>query len=445
MAEIFMVCDREQGWLMPPSVRDWLPEGHLAWFVLDVVERLDLEAIFDEYRSGGVGRPAHHPRMMVALLLYSYSVGERSSRRIERRCVEDVAFRVIAANQAPDHTTIARFRARHARALADLFVGVLELCRKAGMVRVGKVAVDGTKMAANAGLSANRKHAAIRAEIERILAEADEIDAAEDELYGDARGDELPAELADPVTRRERLEAAARELEAEEQARQAEHQALMARREAHRERTGRNPMGRPPKAPDPELLAKSKRNITDPDSRIMSSRGALIQGYNAQAAVGEGQIIVAAEVTNSANDSNQLVPMIDRARENLDAIEHQQAIKCVLVDGGYWNHEQIAAVRHTKTIVVIPTSDPYHKGQRVLGPRQGPEADRVNKILKTAAGRRLYRRRAALVEPVFAHTKHHRGIDRFSRRGLEAANNEWKLIAATHNLLKLFRYQPQPA
>jgi transposase len=187
MAENFMVCEREQGWLMPPSVRDWLPDGHLAWFVLDVVERLDLEAVFDDYRSRGCGRPAHDPRMMVALFLYSYSVGERSSRRIERRCVEDVAFRVIAANQAPDHTTIARFRVRHARVLADLFVEVLALCQKAGMVKVGKVAVDGTKMAANAGLSANRKRVAIRAEIERILAEADEIDAAEDELYGDAR------------------------------------------------------------------------------------------------------------------------------------------------------------------------------------------------------------------------------------------------------------------
>jgi transposase len=368
----------------------------LAWFVLDVVERLDLEAIFDEYRSRGVGRPAHDPRMMVALLLYSYSVGERSSRRIERRCVEDVAFRVIAANQAPDHTTIARFRARHARALADLFVGVLELCQKAGMVRVGKVAIDGTKVAANASLGANRKHAAIRAEIERILAEADEVDAAEDELYGDARGDELPPELADPVTRRERLESAARELEAEERARQAEYQAVMARREAHRERTGRNPMGRPPKAPDPELLGQSRRNVTDPDSRIMVTRGGHVQGYNAQAVVGEGQVILAATVTNSPNDSNQLLPMLGAARENLEAIEHDAAIKCVLADGAYWNQADIAAVRQTNTTVVIPTSDPHHKGERKRGPRQGHEAERINKILATTAGRRLYRRRAAL-------------------------------------------------
>lgn len=439
-----MVCDREQGWLMPPDVRDWLPEGHLAWFVLDVVERLDLEAIFETYRSGGWGRPAHDPRMMVGLVVYSYSVGERSSRRIERRCVEDVAFRVIAANQAPDHTTIARFRARHARALADLFVEVLALCEKAGMVKVGKVAVDGTKMAASASLGANRKHAAIRAEIERILAEADEVDAAEDELYGDARGDELPPELADRTSRRARLEQAARELEAEREAREAEYQAkLAARRE--RQRRPRNPGGRPPKAPDPEKVEQGKRNITDPESRIMSRRGALVQGFNAQALVGEGQVILAAAVTNSPNDSNQLLPMLTTARENLDAVGHEEAIKCVLADGGYWNSDQIRAVRETKTTVVLPSSDPHNDHKRTKSPPRGPEADRVKKILNTPAGRRLYRQRAAMVEPVFAHTRHHRGIDRFARRGLNAAEHEWKLIAATHNLLKLYRYQPQTA
>ena len=275
---------------------------------------------------------------------------------------------------------------------------------------------------ANASRGANRKHAAIRAEIERILAEADEIDAAEDELYGDARGDELPPELADPVSRRERLERAARELEAEEQARQAEHQARVARREAHRERTGRNPIGRPPKGPDPALFADGKRDVTDPDSRIMSTRGALVQGYNAQAIVAKGQVILAAAVTNSGNDSNQLSPMLKAARENLEAIEHDGAIKCVLADGAYWNHDDIAAVRQTNTTVVIPTSDPHHKGERMRGPRQGPEADRINKILETNAGRRLYRRRAALVEPVFAHTKHTRGIRAFSRRGSPPSN-----------------------
>jgi transposase len=445
MAQNFLSCDREQDFLLPPSVREWLPAGHLAWYLLDVVERLDLDAFYGEYRADGSGRPAHDPAMMVALLLYAYCVGERSSRQIERRCVEDVPFRVIAANRAPDHTTISRFRKRHAQRLADLFVQVLAMCAKAGMVRVGTVAVDGTKIAANAGISANRTYPAIRAEVERILAEADEIDAAEDERFGAARGDELPAELADPVTRRERLERARRELEAEQAARVAEHEAMLARRAEHRARTGRNPRGRPPgDGPGSRPPADAKRNITDPDSRIMHARGAHVQAYNAQALVGEGRIILAADITTSPNDSNQLVPMLDAACANLQAIGHDEQITCVLADGGYWNHDDIATACRSNTTVVIPTSDPHHK-QRKLAPRQGPQADRINKILATDAGKRLYRRRAELVEPVFAHTKHTRQITRFSRRGHTAVRAEWRLIAATHNVLKLFRYQPQIA
>jgi transposase len=445
MAQNFLSCDREQDFLLPPSVREWLPAGHLAWWLLDVVERLDLQAFYAEYRADGSGRPAHDPQMMVALWLYAYCVGESSSRQVERRCAEDVAFRVIAANRAPDHTTICRFRQRYAQRLADLFVQVLALCAKAGMVRVGTVAVDGSKLAANAGLSANRSYEKIRQEVERFLADADAVDAAEDARFGDARGDELPAELADPVTRRERLERAQRELEAEQAARVAEHEAMLARRAEHRERTGRNPPGRPPgDGPGPEPPPEAKRNITDPDSRIMRDGGGrLVQGYNAQAVVGENRIILAADITTSPNDSNQLLPMLQAARTNLDAIDHPEKIKCVLADGGYWNHDQITTARQS-AIVVIPTSDP-HNAQRKRQPRQGPEADRITKILATAAGKRLYRRRAELVEPVFAHTKHTRQITRFSRRGEHAVKHEWQLIAATHNLLKLFRYQPQPA
>ena len=430
---------------MPPSVREWLPAGHLAWYLLEVVERLELDGFYGVYRADGSGRAAHDPQMMVALLLYAYAVGERSSRQIERRCVEDVAFRVIAANRAPDHTTIARFRQAHAERLAELFVQVLALCAKAGMVKVGTVAVDGTKLAANAGISANRSYEKIRAEVERMLAEAAAVDAAEDERFGDTRGDELPGELADPVTRRERLERAQRELEAEQAARVAAHQAMLARRAEYTARTGRKAKGRQPgDGPGPQPPADAKRNITDPDSRIMHSRGGHVQAYNAQALVGEGRIIIAADVTMSPNDSNQLVPMLDAARANLQAIEHDEKIKCVLADGGYWNHDDITKVRHSKTTVVIPTRDPHNK-RRKQRPRQGPEADRINKILATAAGKRLYRRRAELVEPVFAHTKHTRQITRFSRRGHTAARHEWRLIAATHNLLKLFRYQPQGA
>jgi transposase len=204
---------------MPPSLRDWLRDGHLAWFVLDTIEQIDLGTVYADYRVDGHGRPAHDPGMMVELLLYAYAVGERSSRQVERRCREDVAFRVIAANRAPDHMTIARFRVRHELVRAELFIGVLASCAKAGMVRVGTVAVDGTKLATNAGLGANRCYPAIREEVERMLAEAAAADAADDELFGDARGDELPAELADPASRRARLERARAELEAEAAAR----------------------------------------------------------------------------------------------------------------------------------------------------------------------------------------------------------------------------------
>src|SRR4051812_37403717 len=296
MAQNFLSCGRDQDFLMAPSVREWLPAGHLVWSLLDVVERLDLDAIYGEYRVDGSGRAAHDPGMMVALLLYAYAVGERSSRRIERRCVEDVAFRVIAANRAPDHSTISRFRKRFAAPLADLFVQVLALCEKAGMVEVGTVAVDGTKIAANAGLAANRRYAKIRQEVERMLAEAEQTDAAEDARLGEARGDELPEELTDPVTRRQRLERVKRELKAEQAAHEAAYQARLQARAEHERQSGKRLGGRRPKAPDPAELDAVRRNITDPDSRIMNARGAHLQGYNAQALVGENRIIIAAEV-----------------------------------------------------------------------------------------------------------------------------------------------------
>src|ERR671919_2068947 len=210
MPQNFLACDREQELLLPPSLREWLPEDHLAWFVIDAVAQLDLTAFYTAYRADGHGRAAHDPAMMVALLLYCYALGERSSRRIERRCIEDVATRVICANQAPDHTTIARFRQRHEFALADLFGAVLGLCAEAGLVRVGVIAVDGTKVAANAAPQATRDYEQIARE---ILAEADAVDAEEDERFGEARGDELPPELATAQGRRGWLRDAKRRLD----------------------------------------------------------------------------------------------------------------------------------------------------------------------------------------------------------------------------------------
>ena len=441
MGQNFIGCDRDQALLLPPDLRDWVPAGHLAHFVLETVERLDLTAFYGDYRADGNGRPAHDPAMMVALVLYAYAVGERSSRRIERRCVEDVAFRVIAANRQPDHATVARFRVRHAERLADLFGDVLVLCARAGLVSVGTVALDGTKLAANASLGANRGYEALRRGAARIVQEAGDVDAAEDELYGDARGDELPAELANPATRRERIERALAEIEAEHAAEQAAFEAKRKAREDYEQRTGRKPRGRPPtrSEPDEQALFARSRNVTDPDSRIMRERGAPVQGYNAQAVVAAGQVILAAEVTNEANDSHQLVAMLAAARDRLDAIGHPEAIGWVLADGGYWNSAAIAELRATGSEVLIPTGDRHRTRPRKYRPQQGPEAARITRILATEDGDRRYRRRKQIVEPVFAHIKHLRQIRRLSRRGLNAARTEWQLIAATHNLLKLYR------
>jgi transposase len=296
MAQNFVVCDREQELLLPPSLREWLPEGHLAWFVIDAVAQLDLAAFYAAYRADGHGRAAHDPAMMVALLLYAYAIGERSSRRIERRCVEDVATRVICANQAPDHTTIARFRQRHETALAALFGEVLALCAEAGLASVGVIAVDGTKLHANASQHANRDYERLARE---ILEEADAVDAAEDERFGDARGDELPPELATSQGRRGWLREAKRRLDDKraaeakpiprsrpERLRESKRRLEEAHRvecqanadyEAYRARgvmrDGRR-FGAPPKPFEPPPSPAGKVNVTDPDSRnVKTPRG----------------------------------------------------------------------------------------------------------------------------------------------------------------------------
>jgi transposase len=440
MAQNFLSCDREQVMLLPPSVAEWLPSGHLARFVIGVVDQLDLAAMYAVYRDDGHGRPAHDPAMMSALLLYNYAVGVRSSRVIERRCVEDVACRVIAANRVPDHATIARFRARHQDALSTLFCEVLALCRDAGMVKVGTVAVDSTKLAANASLGANRSHEALRAEAERIVGEAAEIDAREDELFGDRRGDELPDELADPATRtakiRELLEAARARAERIE----AERSAMLARRAEHQAKTGRPAKGRPPgrgpSAKQRRALAETKYNLTDPDSAIVRHRGMLLQGYNVQTAVGDGQVILAARATSVSPDHGQLVPILDQASANLARVGVTDNIAEVLADGGYWHAGQISELQQRGARVLIPPSD-----RKRLGPEtMQPEARQMKALLATSEGQRAYRRRQQIAEPVYAHIKHHRGITHLLRRGRQAVQAEIDLIATTHNLLKLWRH-----
>jgi transposase len=435
MGQRFISCDRDQAMLLPPDLREWLPAEHLAHFVIDIVDELDLAAFYGAYRADGWGRPAHDPAMMVALVLYAYARGERSSRVIERRCVEDVAYRVIAANQAPDHSTIARFIERHERPLSGLFGQVLGLCRRAGLVRGGVLALDSTKIAADASGQANMSYEQIARE---IIAEGIATDQAEDDLYGDARGDELPPELADPTTRRQRLRAAKAELEAEWAAERAEREAMLARRAEHKQATGRNPTGRPPSKPAPESPQR-RMNLTDRDSRPQKTARGFIQGYNAQAVATEDQIVVAAELITRSVDGGQLAPMIDAATAEL-AAAGAAGPQVVLADAGYWSAPDIQTLTGDGLTVLVPPD--AHTATGPNRSRTGGLYDQMRDRLDTEQGRRLYRRRQATIEPIFGHTKHNRRLERFRRRGLAACRAEWRLITATHNLLKLYKTAP---
>jgi transposase len=436
MGQRFISCDRDQVMLLPPDLREWLPAGHLAHFVIDTVEELDLAAFYGAYRADGWGRPAHDPAMMVGLVLYAYAKGDRSSRVIERRCVEDIAYRVIAANRGPDHSTIARFVERHQDALGGLFGQVLGLCQRAGLVRAGVLALDSTKIAANASGQANMTFEQIARE---IIAEGIATDRAEDELFGDARGDELPPELADPKTRRERLRAAKAELEAEWQAEREAREEMLARRAEHKQKTGRNPAGRPPTTPVADS-PQGRMNLTDLDSRPMKTPRGFIQGYNAQAVATEDQIVVCADVITRSADGGQLGPMITTARQELAAAGSPDGPEIVLADAGYWSAPDIRKLTGQGMTVLVPPD--AHTRTAPNPSRTGGLYDEMRKRLDDEQGRALYRRRQTAIEPVFGQTKFNRRAERFRRRGLAACRAEWRLITATHNLLKLWTATP---
>jgi transposase len=464
MGQNFIGCDRDQVLLMPPDLRDWLPEGHLAWFVIDAVAELDLAAFFGSYRQDGLGRAAHDPAMMVALLLYAYAVGERSSRRIERRCVEDVAFRVIAANVAPDHATVARFRVRHEDALGDLFGEILGLCARAGLVSVGVLALDGTKIHADASVAATRTYRQIA---EEVLADAAAVDAAEDEQFGDRRGDELPAELADPKRRRQRLREAKRELQAQWQTRaqdvgssrperlqeakrrlEEEHAVEVRAQDEHEQWRARRQgeLGaRPPTVAAVGPQPAGRVNTTDPDSRPVKTRRGFIQGYNAQAVATAQQIVVAADVILGSSDGGQLEPMITQAQTELARADVTDPVEVVVADAAYWSQAQINRLDHKGIEALIPPDSPSNTRPPPKGKHAGPYAVMRDK-LKTPRATDLYCQRQWMIEPIFAQTKFNRKADRFQRRGMPACRSEWRLITATHNLLKLWRHTtPQTA
>jgi transposase len=507
MPQNFIACDRGQTMLMPPDLTDWVPDDHVVWSILGAVEQMDLSEFYGAYRENGQGRAAYEPSMMVALLLYSYARGNRSSRGIERACREDVTYKLITAMRVPDHSTIAEFRRRHERALGELFTAVLALCDEAGLVEVGVISIDGMKVRANASRGANRSYEKLVAD---ILKEAEETDRWEDGLFGADRGDEVPEQLRTEEGRRAAF-AAAKERLAKKAGRgkesevdpieldpegvapgggrrgwqRAAHKELLRRREQAAEpiarsradrlldaldrleesqrveiqaseayerwqadrRAGGVPgqkLGMPPKPYTPPAVPEGVMNKTDPDSRMMRTQGQpTVQGYNAQAAVTRGQIIVAAEIAVESPDFGHLEPAVRAAVRELGDAGVTQRPETVLADAGYWHTRQMENIVSDGIQVLVPPDAGLREDARP-GWEKGPYAF-MRRVLATEAGHELYKHRKATVEPVFAQNKFNRGFRRFQRRGRSAVRSEWRLQAAVHNLLKLHSHWISPA
>jgi transposase len=426
MAKTYRPYVPEQDLLLPPSLREWLPEDHLAFFVSDLMDQLDLSAITTVYEDEERGYPPYHPVMLTKVLVYAYCVGVFSSRRIQRRLVEDVAFRVLAAGNQPDFRTIADFRKTHLTALRGFFEQVLHLAREMGAPRVGRVALDGSKIKANASkhkaMSYGRmrdKQKQLRDEVKQLLAQAEAADAAEDAQYGtDRRGDELPAELQRRESRLKRIREAKRALEA-----RAKEEATSA--------------GKPDESAKPDSTAQY--NFTDPESRIMKGPDGFVQAYNVQVAVDELQLIVGQAVTQETNDKKQLMPMITTIEQQSGDTPSQ-----LLADAGYCSDVNLTAIADTDIDAYISTRKQKH-GERPGPCPRGPLpttatiVDRMSRKLHTKTGAAVYAARKGIVEPVIGQIKHARGFRQFLLRGFEKVQGEWALVCTTHNILKLYR------
>jgi transposase len=447
MAKTFQSYEPNQYFLMPPRLDEWLPDNHLAYFIGDVVDELDVREITEVYEEEERGYPPYHPVMMIKILLYGYCVGIASSRRIAKELEEDVAFRVLAAENRPDFRTISDFRKRHLKPLSRIFLQVLRMCQEAGLVKVGHVGLDGTKVKANASkhkaMSYGRMCKAEREleeEVGELLKKANEVDAREDELYGpDKRGDELPKELARRETRLKKIRDAKKALE-EEARREAERKrAERAQKEAAYK--GRKPPGRKPKPVGEKPEERAQYNFTDPDSRIMKGTGTVfLQAYNAQAAVdGKSQVIVACDVINNPKDGLVTVKMVDQVQRNTG-----RKPKKVLADAGNYTDENVEELRERGIDVYITPEKTKHSDSTLPPPRgripkDASTRERMIRKLRTKRGRAIYARRKVIPEPVFGQIKAARGFDRFLLRGMEKVRGEWTLICLGHNLLKLFR------
>jgi transposase len=436
-----------QSYLLPPSPLEWLPKDHLAFFVVDLVRSMDLRRITAQYEREERGHPPYHPAMMLSLLVYGYCIGVRSSRQIEKRTHEDVAFRVLAGGAHPDHSRISDFRRRHLDAFAELFVAILRLCEQAGLVKLGHVALDGTKLKASASKHKAMSYDRMKKEEKRLkqlvaemLAEAEAVDAEEDARYGkDKRGDEITDEkLRNPATRMARIRELRAQLEAEA-------------RERRKERDDDDEPPPPGEAPLPSHRVpigkdgaptpKAQRNFTDGDSRIMKSGGDYVQAYNCQAAVDQAhQIIVGQAVTNQPPDVEHFIPLVEEVAANLGAVP-----TVATADAGYFSAENVAYATTQGIDVYIPTERWKH-GEApppILGrpPKSMTVKQEMTRKLRTQRGREVYSRRKTIVEPCFGQIKGARGIRDFLLRGLIKVRAEWALITATHNVLKLWRAQ----
>lgn len=427
MAKTFRSYLPEQDLLLPPSLRDWLPENHLAYFVSDVVDQLDLSCIESVYEAEERGQPPYHPRMMVKILIYAYCVGVFSSRRMQKRLVEDVAFRVLAAGNQPDFRTLSDFRKLHLQALEALFQQVLRITLATGTMKLGRVALDGSKVQANASKHKAMSYARmketekrLREEVRRLLEHAEAIDEEEDARYGrDRRGDELPAELARRETRIQKIREAKRALEERARA-EAENQ------------------GQPPEESRPE--PKDQFNFTDPESRIMKAPDRFLQAYNTQIAVEpDFQLIVGQTVTQAENDKQQMEPLLETIRR-----QSGQKPKEVLADSGYCSEKSLHYLAQQRIAGFVATGKQKHGYPPEPCPR-GPlpsgatRVERMQRKVATKVGAAVYATRKAIVEPVFGQIKQARGFRQFLLRGLQKVQGEWALVCLTHNILKLHR------
>ncbi|HEX2076233.1 MAG TPA: IS1182 family transposase [Longimicrobium sp.] len=436
MSYNFREYNQDQLFLMPPSIQEWVKEDSLARFLSEILDELDargrLEAFYAPYRVDGWGAAAFNPVMMLKVLLYAYTHGMTSSRRIAAMLEVDIAFRYLAANNQPDFRTINGFRTTHLEALLELFVDVLELCRDAGMVKLGRVALDGHRVAGDASLSENRKRERLEQQVQELLDEAAWIDAREDQQHGpEARGDELPSGLKNPRKRAEHLQRAIEELKKREAALRKEQEEKIALREKEEQETGRKKRGRKPKpVAEVKLPEEARVNRTDPESRVMKARRGWVQGYNAQAMVDcDSQVIVAQQVTNEESDVKLLAPMLEQCEKQAGARPEQ-----VLADAGYWSEENGALDGEEGTDLLIAT---VHWARE--RPEEHPQRDRMEAKLESEKGKAAYAQRGSTAEPVFGQMVT-RGLERFRLRGKKKVGLEWSLWCTTHNLLKLWRH-----